>query len=171
VLFPHLNALLGHPHCAVDLEATAKAQLPHTLASLHPAEALHIGQHIPAASQADETGKQRVTLTNCWGGADMLAMLNHRQSLWLQTHSGAAAASIKGLHAMYYFLPEHSPHAGAADIAKAEEASPAGLHLLCTEAEGLLHCVQHSTATCRTAPCTTHVQHGHSPINPPCSCG
>jgi hypothetical protein len=44
----HLEALVGHPHRAVALEATAKAELPDLVGLADALEGLNVRQHIPA---------------------------------------------------------------------------------------------------------------------------
>jgi hypothetical protein len=39
-------------HCAVELEAAAKGQLPHTLAARHALGALNVGQLVPAGQHS-----------------------------------------------------------------------------------------------------------------------
>lgn len=53
----HLVALVGHPNCTVDLEATAKTKLPYFVAPSYTPEAFNVGQHIPTTTR-NGTGQQ-----------------------------------------------------------------------------------------------------------------
>lgn len=51
----HVVSLLRHPDSTVDLEAAAKAKLPHPLPSPDALVALNVGKHIPVHTHVDSS--------------------------------------------------------------------------------------------------------------------